>query len=255
MNKIDLINKYTRRELSEDEIYTFSVKLCDNKIDRDGERFSIEALKQMKNLFIGKTGISDHNPTAGNQTARIYNTEIVTTDEIVPETGENYTYLKAECYMVRTDSDRDTILEIDGGIKKEVSVSVLCKSRKCSICGREKCNHRTLKYYGGKKAHTVLDDVEDAYEWSFVAVPAQREAGVVKHFETKNGEDKANSLALEIIGKDINRICAASGDTVSAEIFRKTADTMSIEDMADLRTALLKKCDVKGVSQIENYKL
>ena len=28
----------------------------------------------------------------------------------------------------------------------------------------------------------MLSDVTDAYEWSFVAVPAQRNAGVVKRF-------------------------------------------------------------------------
>ena len=37
MNKttLDKINKFTRRELTEDELYTFSVILCDNEIDRD----------------------------------------------------------------------------------------------------------------------------------------------------------------------------------------------------------------------------
>ena len=34
-----LINRYTRRPFSEEEIYTFSVVLCDNEVDRDFERF------------------------------------------------------------------------------------------------------------------------------------------------------------------------------------------------------------------------
>lgn len=33
-----LINSYTRRVLEKDEVYVFSVILCDNDIDRDGER-------------------------------------------------------------------------------------------------------------------------------------------------------------------------------------------------------------------------
>ena len=35
----------------------------------------------------------------------------------------------------------------------------------------------------------VLDEPEDAYEWSFVAVPAQREAGVIKAFRPEKGGD------------------------------------------------------------------
>ena len=34
------LNEFTRREMSEDEVYIFDVILCDNDIDRDGERFS-----------------------------------------------------------------------------------------------------------------------------------------------------------------------------------------------------------------------
>ena len=42
---LDKINKFTRRPFSEDEVYVFSVILCDNDIDRDCERFSDEALE------------------------------------------------------------------------------------------------------------------------------------------------------------------------------------------------------------------
>lgn len=53
------------------------MRLCDNEIDRDGERFSLEALEQLKALFVGKTGIFDHDPKGENQTARIYAAELV----------------------------------------------------------------------------------------------------------------------------------------------------------------------------------
>lgn len=66
------LNEFTRREMSEDEVYIFDVILCDNDIDRDGERFSQNALESLKKLFVGKTGIFDHNPKSGGQTARIF---------------------------------------------------------------------------------------------------------------------------------------------------------------------------------------
>ncbi len=44
---LDKINRFTRRKLTEDEVYVFSVILCDNDIDRDCERFSDGALQSL----------------------------------------------------------------------------------------------------------------------------------------------------------------------------------------------------------------
>lgn len=69
--QLEKINRYSRRKLMPGEIYTFSVVLCDNEVDRDYERFTIPALKRLAALYLGKTGIFDHNPKGENQTARI----------------------------------------------------------------------------------------------------------------------------------------------------------------------------------------
>ena len=42
----------------------------------------------------------------------------------------------------------------------------------------------------------MLSDITDAYEWSFVAVPAQRAAGVVKRFGQGEGSLKAMVRAM-----------------------------------------------------------
>ena len=70
-DEMALVNTYSRRELSADEVYLFTVALCDNDIDRDNERFTVESLFELEKLFVGKTGIIDHDPTAKNQKARI----------------------------------------------------------------------------------------------------------------------------------------------------------------------------------------
>ena len=69
--ELEKINRYTRRAFQEEELYTFSVVLCDNEVDRDMERFTIPALERLGELFLGKTGIFDHAPQAQNQAARI----------------------------------------------------------------------------------------------------------------------------------------------------------------------------------------
>lgn len=188
MNDIEKINKFTRREFTEDELYIFPVKLCDNEIDRDGERFSDEALEDLKTLYVGKTGIFDHDPSAGNQEARVFDTEIVSENETTSD-GRPYKYLRAKAYMVRTAANQPLIDEIDAGIKKEVSVGCSARKKICSVCGanvfEQGCSHVKGKEYGGKLCHHILDDINDAYEWSFVAVPAQINAGVTKKYIPK----------------------------------------------------------------------
>ena len=59
-----LINALARRELTEEEVYAFSVRLCDNEVDRDLERFSPKTLEELAGLFVGKSGIFDHRWSA-----------------------------------------------------------------------------------------------------------------------------------------------------------------------------------------------
>ena len=93
--ELGLINAYTRRELSADEVYVFSVVLCDNDVDRDGERFTVESLFELEKLFVGKTGIFDHNPSAKNQTARIFACAVESGGGKKTVTGDDYFCLKA----------------------------------------------------------------------------------------------------------------------------------------------------------------
>ena len=70
------VNAFAKTELTAEQVYTFSVVLCDNEIDRDFEKFSVDALHELAELFVGRTGIFDHEWKAGNQTARIYRTSV-----------------------------------------------------------------------------------------------------------------------------------------------------------------------------------
>lgn len=187
------ISRYTRRTFRPEELYVFPVALCDNEVDRDGERFTVGALEKLSELFPGKTGISDHNPQAKNQAARIYDCRVERDAARQTACGEIYTRLVAQAYLPRTEASRDFIVELESGIKKEVSVGCAVQSVTCSICGADlksgPCEHRRGERYGGKLCCAVLDSPTDAYEWSFVAVPAQREAGVLKHYRGSGTED------------------------------------------------------------------
>lgn len=181
------INKYALEPLKAEDVFTFKLALCDNEVDRDYERFSVKALVVLGKLFLGKTGIKDHRWSADNQVARIYATEVVQSEKNTTA-GEPYAQLVAYCYMVKTASNADLIAEIKGGIKKEVSVGCAMGRTTCTICGKAygMCGHRKGQSYqkdgAGKEVCTaILDDPMDAYEFSFVAVPAQRNAGASKN--------------------------------------------------------------------------
>ena len=236
---LENINKFTRREFCGEELYVFSVILCDNDIDRDGERFSDNALEKLKELFIGKTGIFDHDPSTTNQTARIFDTELVTDSDRTTKNGGPYKYLKGSAYMIRTDDNKNLINEIDGGIKKEVSISCSAGKKVCSVCGklRGSCQHIPGKSYGGRICHTVLDDITDAYEWSFVAVPAQVNAGVTKKFTEADASEKAASARYEgeeELRRDIRRLAFIKGGRAAAEtadIQTKSMNTVQLIHM------------------------
>ena len=83
----------------------------------------------------------------------------------------------------------DQITEIEAGIKKEVSVGCSMAKARCSVCGAEygSCAHRKGVTYDGQLCLAVLTEPTDAYEFSFVAVPAQRDAGVLKAMKGGQG--------------------------------------------------------------------
>lgn len=179
------INRFTLEPLSAEQVFAFKAVLCDNKIDRDFERFSQKALSQLQKLFVGRTVIKNHSPSADNQIARIFDTELVK-GELLPD-GEPYTQLVAHCYMVRTAGNEDMIAEILGGIRREGSVSCAVGKCICSVCGADNrkayCQHFRGKRYDGKEpCYFTLDDAKDAYEFSLVAIPAQRAAGISKSY-------------------------------------------------------------------------
>ena len=175
--ELEKINGYAREPLTEDKVFVFRVALCDNDIDRDGEKFSSGALRKLAELFKGRTGIFDHDPKSSKQTARIFDTWVETLPGKITTDGEVYRRLMAKAYMVRTASNGDLISEIQGGIKKEGSISCTMGKKLCSVCGEDiykgSCGHKKGGEYGGMLCYHIIDEPLEAYEWSFVAVPAQ----------------------------------------------------------------------------------
>lgn len=182
------INQFTLEPVTKDDIYVFKTIVGDNELDdRNDEPFNLQALKDLKELYVGKTVIKDHRRSAENQVARIFDTELVTENKTTGA-GEPFTKLITKQYMLKTDSNKDLIAEIKAGIKKEVSTGCVPKKAICSICGTDNiksyCHHWWGKEYdtkdGKKRCYFTLDGAKEAYELSLVAVPAQPRASTIK---------------------------------------------------------------------------
>ncbi|MDK2802095.1 MAG: hypothetical protein KFW09_01820 [Oscillospiraceae bacterium] len=232
------INKFSRRQLSIDEVYIFPLILCDNDIDRDFEAFSLASLKTISSIFIGKTGILDHDNSSSNQTARIFKTSVISDSKKTTSFGDTYKYILAHAYMVRSKKNEDVILDIDAGIKKEVSVGCSVSNKDCSICSINKkslhCSHIGGNFYGNSVCYSILNNVIDGYEWSFVAVPSQINAGVIKSFNSSNHSTENISSIIKSI-KNSSESSLSSSQTSS---LLKYID--NIQHIADIG---LKHCD------------
>ncbi len=226
------INKHTLEPLTADQVFVFKAVLCDNEVDRQHERFTVKALEDLRKLFLGRTVIKDHRHSADNQVARIYATELVQGTKTT-KSGELYTQLVAHCYMVRTTSNADLIAEIKGGIKKEGSVGFAASSAICSICGTDNaktyCRHwpgRSYEKEGGAQVCIfTLAGARDAYEFSLVAVPAQRAAGTTKSYtgelcteepeETGNTDPAPDTKSVEDVLAVRARLAASRINTIT----------------------------------------
>ena len=251
-SQLAAINAQTKAELTAEQVYVFSLRLCDDQVDRDNERFDTAALPVLAKLFIGKTGIIDHKWSADNQVARVFETQVVCEDGI--------SFIKAWAYIRRGGANDEIIADIEAGIKKEVSVGCAMGRCVCSVCGSEygSCGHHKGEYYDGQLCCGILKEPMDAYEFSFVAVPAQPNAGVLKGMGAGNrslkelaeqfgaqGEYRALFKDAELgrqyrkqIQDDVVRLCLSLELGVEAPVLRAVVANAGAEDLLKMKDAL-----------------
>ena len=241
---LEQINGLAKAELSAEQVYVFALRLCDNEVDRDFERFDGEALERLGELLAGKSGIFDHQWSARGQTARIFRTEVVREPTARTEAGDEYRWLKGWAYLLRTEKNQDLIAEIEGGIKKEVSVGCGAGRSVCSICGEENgsCAHVPGQRYDGRLCFRELRDITDAYEWSFVAVPAQRAAGVLKRFGQEREGDRLLRKEAELgrkylkeLRREVVRLAMLADDGLDGGVFARAAERLEEPELLELR--------------------
>ncbi len=245
------INALAKGTMTAEQVYVFSVRLCDDQVDRDHERFDTAALPELAKLFVGKSGIVDHKWSAGSQLARIFDTEVVTENGV--------TSIKAWAYIRRGGAGDEWIADIEAGIKKEVSVGCAMGQSVCSVCGGAygSCGHRKGEYYEGELCCAILREPVDAYEFSFVAVPAQREAGVLKGMgrrvclkelaDAHGAQEEYRNLFKQAqlgqryqkqLSDEVVRLTLMLGLKITEPVLRGAVEKLAGNELVELRDAL-----------------
>ena len=212
---IDHPEEYARvlgYEVVEDD-YTFTIKVCDNKIDKSYERFSTDCLEKMAKMFVGKAGY-----VGESQVAKITSAGVVESGYNYATSEERCAWIEAKATIQRTPENESVIEQIETGKKKNVGIGCSVNKRTCSICGDidGKCNHRPGEYYDGELCFITLDDPQKVYEWAFI--------------ESEEDEPSGNPGKLEEADMDKPRICEVLGIEVGEKFkVRGKQDILSIK--------------------------
>jgi hypothetical protein len=139
-DQLKLINRFTRTPFTADDMYVGQLRLANNCIDRDNERFSEEVLQRYAATAIRKTMLFDHgrNVQAG-AVGKFFDVMIekMPLQQANAETGENFQlpanvtevwFLTVSFYIPVKGVDEQTLVKIDAGVYDFASIGFRCES-------------------------------------------------------------------------------------------------------------------------------
>lgn len=150
--------------------YTFDMKICDNEVDGNYERFPVSSLKQIAKLVAGKRGTFN-----GKQAAKVLSAYVVSDNTQTTKAGDTYLWVRARVNIELNDETSALIYEIEHGSKNPVLVGRSVEHMVCSICGAEFCNHVPGDVYGGQLCYKELYGVNEIYEWMLMESAERKE--------------------------------------------------------------------------------
>ena len=180
---------------------------------------------------------------------------------VMTAAGDAGCYVKGYAYMLRTPGNEELIAQLEGGILREVSVGCAVEKAVCSVCGTQagSCAHKKGEYYDGKLCYTSLQGAADAFEWSFVAVPAQPKAGVLKHkgyhamkelagqegwgheVELLEKQAELGRRYLSALRGEVVRLNGLTGEGVAHEVMENIAEKLGEAELLELRRVYAEK--------------
>lgn len=203
------INKYAMVPLTPEQVYVRKYLVANNALDRDNERFSEEVLNDFAVSLPGKGFFVEGHPggysgSGGPGKGLFFNafTEDMSVEQFSALTGEtpelpagiaSVRALWGEAYILRLDSNKDTLANIDGGIYRFVSIGF--KAPLFDVTGEH-----------GNYIYGEYRPKGEAREASLVWLGAQVGAVAIKGVKNNKEEEATKTMKLhEQLTKTLNR--------------------------------------------------
>jgi len=158
------VDRFSLRPLSRDEIATFTMDLCNNKVDTHHSVFPVDELKKVNRLVVGKPFMERHDVQGSLPRGTFFRSRLH------EEPDRGYVAVRPDVYILRTVSNEDLIRNIEGGVYRATSIGFSFRFPECSICHEDirACSHVPGRTYGDSPCHYVMHDVVEVREGSLV---------------------------------------------------------------------------------------
>ena len=167
---LDLVNRYTQKPLTREEVNIKSMWLCNDIIDSYYSRFNEKTLNELAEKIPGGPVMIGHN-TEMLPIGRFFKAQVVRRED-------SHLWLRAWFYWPKDmDHSADMLSGIESGLYREVSVSWSMTAAICSICGKDmrsmECPHIPGRKYPDANGTDQLcfwesEGIKDFYEGSLV---------------------------------------------------------------------------------------
>lgn len=259
-----LINRFALTPLTEDAVYVRRMRLANDRVDRDFERFPLSYLQRFAETIPGKSVLIGHDQ--GSAPLGLFFKASV-------EEYNGASYVVPSFYMVKTGQNEHDRAQIEGGVYRYASIGFRFDSLICDLCGKDyyggECPHLLGEEYDGRTATATyggdLRKVE-ALEGSIVFLGAQYGAEISKWTENLGVKVPAKPLVAKIeedketmeLKEQVDRLTAENNELIEKVLALESQLAVLVplsEDGMTYRVDLLEegKRLAKLVGQEESY--
>lgn len=149
--ELELINRYARRPLTAAEVHVGECDLCNDRVDRAFERFTVEVLQDFADSLPGKSLLAAHD--RGSLPLGLW------FDATLRRDAGGVTHLRPAYYIVKTRDNEHHRAQIDGGVYRYASIGFRAQDLVCDICGKSwfgwECQHFPGRTYAAGEGRAV----------------------------------------------------------------------------------------------------
>lgn len=239
------INQLTLTDMTEDKVFTFSVKLIDDSATANGRVWSVEWQRANVESFIGVPVVVNHDNDQSLVLGRIF----------AAEQKGNAIFGKVYVPLV-TDYQREAREKIEAGLFKNVSINA----------------HARNVQQEGQFTRILPGDDDRVFEVSFVAVPGCLDCGVMAENAQQSGEaccavtenepDRTEQVCVSQpdrwleYAKSVHREASSEYIRLAGFVFGDSSDRSAYERVANLldpATLTTLSADLRRLYESEQY--